>query len=56
MIVERLETKYNDGEYKQVIFLQADKDDTSYLMRKYGVRSFPTFVYVKPGTNGKTAN
>ena len=24
-------------------------------MRKYGVKSFPSFVYVKPGNNGKTA-
>ena len=56
LIVASMEAKYNDGDYKQVVFLQADKDELSYLLRKYGVRSFPTFVYVKPGTNGKTAN
>ena len=56
LIVSSMEAKYNDGDYKQVVFLQADKDELSYLLRKYGVRSFPTFVYVKPGTNGKTAN
>ena len=55
-IVEMISSKYNDGDYKQVVFLQADKDNNSYLMRKYGVRGFPSFVYVKPGTNGKTAN
>ena len=32
-----------------------NKDKISYLVRKYGVRGFPSFVYVKPKTNANVA-
>ena len=50
-----MEAKYNTGDKKQVVFLQVNKDKVSYLVRKYGVRGFPSFVYVKPNTNANVA-
>jgi len=50
-----MEAKYNTGDKKQVVFLQVNKDKVSYLVRKYGIRGFPSFVYVKPNTNANVA-
>jgi thioredoxin-related protein len=50
-----MEAKYNTEDKKQVVFFQVNKDKTSDLVRKYGVRGFPSFVYVKPGTRANVA-
>lgn|ERR1740117_1242846 len=50
-----MELKYNTPELKQIVFFQVDKDVNSYLVRKYGIRGFPSFVYVKPNTNANVA-
>ena len=50
-----MENKYNTEDKKQVVFFQVDKDNNSDIVRKYGVRGFPSFVYIKPNTNGNVA-
>ena len=40
---------------EQVEFFVVDKDNAFELTKKYGVRAYPSFVYVKPGTNAHIA-
>ena len=51
-LVEIMETIYG---HNQVAFFQMNKDGNMPLCRQYGVRGFPSFVYVKAGSAGKIA-
>jgi len=51
-LVDYMESIYG---HKQVAFFQVNKDNNQELCRKYGVRGFPSFVYVKTGPGGRVA-